>query len=451
MIQLLYFSSASKAGIKPNIRASFNRDSSLDETKAKLKSKQKKVRKTKQKPKDENSSYDEIYESFMREKKKRQSENKLKKQTEKKKRLVSLQSVKVSTPLSEELRKRKADLVFGISPIVQNAKSGILSEAFFDSLKRKRLLEIEALQKKLETTAIREAKELIAQYETRKPLQSTENIVAKDQSTKTETSRFPLVAKETAPLKTSEKEEKKTEKLPKRRNRRSALTRRKISEFFNEVDSTPPIKNTKQHIAVRNKRKAPLSPPHMIESENEANLSPKRLLRSSQQSISIILVSPPKSIDNSLTSPLKIFNVPDDDSYTDQKLPKPPKKNLEATKSSRASRRQSKLRLATVECDYKKEIPVIRENESSRKIVKKSVGINLIPEVRVIENGASPAKETSKLSLQPGKWRRSLISWRQTQSNQFEDVQQERKSHRSTHYQPQLVTLEECKFLLVFI
>lgn len=390
------------------VRVSFNRDSSLDESKVrklKLKPKQKKVQKSKR-PRKDHTVYDEIYESFLREKKKRENDEKQKKQAIRKKRLVSIESVKVSTPVQKkQLRNSKnIGLAFGISPIAQST-SVDLPQKFFDSLRRQRLLEMDQLEKKFETTVIRKAKELMAQYEAKKSLQTTENI-----------------------LKVKNVQHKSTSAEAKE-------NRQDLIQFPIQVELAS---------SQCNENSLPSQTLIYISSSDEYSASaiPVKLVPTSDE------LAPSQSNENSLPSPTKFYiNSSDESSASIEQESFPP--SIERTRElSRISIRKSE-RLERIACDKKKlsPPPVIPEMAA---IVKKSVSIFLPHETKdlghseftlklagdkkkvspppVIHKRAAIVKksvstflpqETMDLSrlevtLKPGKWRRSLIAWRQS-------------------------------------
>jgi hypothetical protein len=375
--------------VKPikKIRADFNRDSSLDESKIQhAKKKRKQIKRKATTPPE--SSYDELYESYLREKKK--------KQILKKKRAVSVQNVQISTPVQEKLRKKskKTDLQFELSPIRLNDSCGIentdTTKQLYDSFKRQRLKEIEDNEKALESSAVRAAKALLAKYKNKKPLVSSE-ITRKRFSTELETLESPLF-------------------IHKRRRETKLSTGRELIMSAEDDD----VK------------------------ENNVKLS-LTLSHTSIPSIHVTAAEQERS-SNSMESPTKFFDEqqivpsPARESADVPSLADPPSKALPLMDESivmelpniqsRKSKRNAKISLKVSNCDKsnnsrlseaetvqieaanapkKSEInhvQTVDSNETNR--VKKSVGF-AVPENLDL---------TERLSLKPGKWRRSLIAWR---------------------------------------
>lgn len=146
------------------LRASFNRNSSLDESKIQQ-VKSKKARKASKKRIEHGSSPDSFYELYLSQKKK--------KENIKKKESASVRNVKVSTPAQRNSRK-KAALAFEVSPIRFDDSVPALrdsadsSSKLYDSIRRERLQEIEDMKQQAESSAVASARALLDKHKVSK-------------------------------------------------------------------------------------------------------------------------------------------------------------------------------------------------------------------------------------------------------------------------------------------
>lgn len=388
----------------------------------------KKQSKSKPSKVDLDSSHDELYKIYLLEKKKKQAIDK--------KRLASIRNVKVSTPVQRQQRKSKktkTNLEFGVSPIrldqsvIDSLENVDSTKALLDSIRKQRLKEIEERQKELESSATRAAKQLLAEYKNKRPLQSSENIPVVQQDLNFEDASEPSESPERSLV------------IHKRRTRSSFGRNLKDEDDVDKVHSTIYKRSTKSSIELK----------HSGADDNTKALS--------KLSIPIIQMTSPKvsdeSEDNSLQLPSQSFSLmsPNIDSI---ELPSdiiPDNSPLMALTRSR--KRKSRDELSTTmtkmnlmevikesetnDCDKTKEEPAIPTK------IKKSVAINLVPAIQEIiyhdvptvtkrKRGvkksvgfallpikSAPTESTisENPTLKPGKWRRSLVEWRTSHGN----------------------------------
>lgn len=374
-----------------------------------MKAKQKKIYKSKKHRHQE--PRDEMFDSFIREIKQDRREENLKKKALRNKKLDSVHSVKASTPVQTKLRKQTVDLAFEISPI--SATTGELSKSLIRKVQQKRIEDMDQLRKKLETTAIREAKNFLAQFETKTVLTNSENIPVENQEIESN-KRKPNSAESKA------KENRAVHEVP-RRNRKTTI-KRQSSESVNQTDE----------ISINIRKSTPEVPVVVVSSPEASILN--------------------NSGDNSLGSPLQFFDVVDDQTASIEKLPsEPPKKKVKIVKPSRFSFRGAK---SSNVCDTKKSVPVMVPVMSSPVIQEIAEQIAKKPRVMTRSSAApSTAGTKADVVLHPGKWRRSLIAWRHSQEfvairrqSQKVSLKSQENNKAKRYTQRLLQTLEECEY-----
>lgn len=96
--------------------------------------------------------------------------------------MKSVQKVQVSTPVQKKLSKKNSALEFKVSPIrLNDSVENVDSSTFhYNSLKQQRIDEIKEAQKDLDSTAIKEAKQLLETIQSHKILRRSENIPEPD-------------------------------------------------------------------------------------------------------------------------------------------------------------------------------------------------------------------------------------------------------------------------------
>lgn len=357
---------------------------------------------------------------------------KKKKQAIDKKRLASIRNVKVSTPVQKQLRKSKKtkiDLEFEVSPIKldQSVKGALehvdTTKALLDSIKKQRQREIEERQKELESSATRAARQLLAEYKNKRPLQSSENIPDVQQELNFEEASEPTQSPERSLI------------IHKRRTR---------SSFGRKLNDEDNVEKVHPELYKR---------PTKSSFELQHSATDDSTKASSKLSIPIIHVTPPKvadeSEDNSMQLPSLSISLmsPNIDSL---ELPSDIIPNSSPQMFTRSlKRKSSNIELSTTmtktsfeksqtnDCDKSKEEPAIPSK------IKKSVAINLVPAIQnvayhdvptvtirkrpvkksvgfaLLPIKSAPTESTisENPTLKPGKWRRSLIEWRTSHGN----------------------------------
>lgn len=393
-----------------NVRVSFNRDSSLDESKARKVPVKQNKRPRKNAPlKDE--SYDELYELYLQEKKL--------KQLVKKKRNASIRKVQISTPVQHS-KKKIANLEFKVSPIrfddsVNDSVS--ISEGLIAKIRKQRLKEIEENNKLLDLIGLE-------RLTVKSPLKSSENFQENQNAEVLDA----------------------TPKLIQTRKTRLSLGRKL---------TTAEDKNN------QNSKSTSLIPAHEMQS---SFVLPDIQITSAEDEKTRESHKP-----NSLS-------VPEVDELSQQKLLQVPPiiaSNITTPRNTKSLHRpavRASKRLSNViptASDASVELPVIH---AVAKPAKKTVAINLVPKVseisyRMAENITRRSKRTTRssqrlsdgpkrITLNPGKWRRSLIQLRLIM-NPNASFEERRTSRRSMalmpHNRPTLVAIEQCEYLTVFI
>lgn len=464
---------------KRDIHASFNRDSSLDEPKIqKLNNKRVSTRKTKgrvkpTKKRDPESSYDSLYESFLREK---IAKKKAAKQ-QRDKKLQAVRNVQVSTPIKKQLRKKTNALLFDASPIRPNDSGQLVPENLDlskkSSLKRirqMRLREIAAEEReriRLESSATREAKELLAKFTAARDTKASAGAVSNAElTTPLELSLRGVSAvaceateslqNEIGHVQNTSAKQTPAPRILQEKNRDESINR---SHSVNKSMMDPPEDEDEKENSMK-------LPP--LQDDSLFILLPKILVTSPDDELLPIHV-----MSSSQHSPVELIPTTKR-TPTKMKAPKKPKK----TKVSKSRETQKKMKVPPA-------LPInddaIEASSSSvikempKEIAKKSVAINLNPAIRDIsfndehvqnrrrtraksirfaeapvDQSRPSSSESLSLNLRPGKWRRSLVAWRASQISAPDepsttvDTSSAPKGRRYT--EPQLETLEECEY-----
>ena len=431
--------------MRNKVRVDYNRDSSLDESKIQ-KSKNKPQKKRKTKPKLDESSPDEFYEMYL--------EDKRKKLKVKKQQRATMRNVEISTPVQTKLHKKKENLLFEVSPI--RAGDGSMIEEAENDKSRGASLYLELRQKRLQEIEKKEEERM--KNRRKRPLRSSENIHAPieekvpvniDPIKESWAKISEILPDESLIIHKRRKVSGNTKKNPARDKANSMNS----EEWLNDL--TVPEINVSEA------------------SENEDEISLKSLLNASTESKEeeksqldipeeVSLTQENEKIEESLeqlTKSAKTEELLPENSLLTQAVP-----SFGTPKSSSNNQIYSPL------CDLEKTFENVIE-EISRKLAKKSVGINLVPAVRNISyhkshsprqtittrssrkhSEVSVAKKsvgfslkadesTKTVSLQPGKWRKSQNTEKRSLSS---NIPVESKVER---YSEKIVSvLENCEY-----
>ncbi|CRL00925.1 CLUMA_CG014243, isoform B [Clunio marinus] len=419
----------------------FDDSSILNHTNIQSILKQKMKTRKNMKLKGNNSSYDEFYDAYLEEKK-----EKLKiYRNQKKSFLKHFQNIKVSTPRGKA-QKNKTDLEFGVSPIQQNEEDNDLSKGCLDSFRRQKLSDMEKLERELETSALRSAKALLAKCkENKNTLKSSQNIgklVHLNVPSRTTTDQKIRHTKSPKYLK-----KKNTKRTPTVVNLNILKARKKLHETQKNESSFKDLNSKADNHSFHFS-----SFQHDI--SNEAQNLTKNVL---------------KEQDLTLHHDLKVFkedlNVTGDNkstNFVDNNLSKHVNLTTHKKPSEKKTYDASTLKRKTTEtpCETQYEIDstkhptqnyqhevIVDKSESlqfkgnimTRNRSKKSVTMNLVPLIRKLSaegiEGEQSGKtlieakfskksvgssvlpllnDREKINLKPGKWRRSLISYRKS-------------------------------------
>lgn len=457
---LLYFrKSQLKPQSKQKFRASFDRES-LDESKIQQQKKNPKKReKLKQMKVESESSYDELYELYLH--------NKKQKVQLKRKQAALTKNVKVSTPVQSKLsksKKKKTDLQFEVSPIkfddsVENIEC-IDTKALLDSVRRQRLREIAESEKQLDLSVIREAEALLAKY--KKPLKSSENLPVK---LNTEVSlKVPSASPEKFLIMHTRKTKKSHGFKPVSQDD-GACKKSSIPVYPKSTKNKSMVPSPDKSLIVFKRRstrshgrKSNLTQAFKVKDNSEHSMKSPT---ASEFSIpDIQLTSPEKLVEHNTDVQCDLPEDVNKSNVLEETRDEPVKhrRTSRKRKTNNTSvavipKRKTKVEFNesqnTSDCD-KQNLPSVGKNQAT--MAKKSIAFDLVPLVRNISirdskrskvtvrnkskksvvfslPAASDSSIIERLSLKPGKWRRSLIAWRS--SNSTNNTTQKGSSHRS--------------------
>lgn len=356
------------------IRTSFNRDSSLDESKIQ-KLKNKKSRPKKNPDKNNVSQEDELYEIYLKDKKK--------KRIIRKRQSESVRNVKVSTPVQRQIRKKVVDLQFALSPITldNSGQNSIEQDGHYETFRQHRLKEIQEGEKKLDSTVIRQAKAWIAKHKVEKPSKSFKN------------------------------------------SREFKSQPNEVSKHGSAVSNNSFINNSIVLTSSSQKSKLSLPIDNIVEVNGENSLEVPAVDMSSQSIfVPKINVIPPEEISNNdntnqVEETDEKHQTDEENSENTQKPIKQASKKLRATGGTRSRANKRKLSFASTELNsVSDKIEKALIVEVPKKLPRKSVAINLVPAIKNITLNNIEHDRDGGPNLRSGKWRRSLIAWRLSQN-----------------------------------
>ena len=373
--------------MKQVIDATFNRDSSLDESKiVKLKNKRKPSVKTKKRVKSLlESSHDEFYELYLKDKKK--------KQVLKKSRLDTLRNVQNSTPLQRK-RKKVESLAFGISPIrlddsdQKSLESSDINAQLIESMKRQRLREIQQTAKDLESSAVKKGKELLERMRLKR-------------------AAGPAIA--TVTVKEPEHEEIQEDQ--------DALSYKEQSLEVPLIEVTPPVDEDSS------------------KEENSLALPPK-------------LIASPAQVEDDIVPPMKRVRITQPSTRISKRKTSKASSifHVEGVGASPVIKELAK-QIARKSVAFNL-VPAIKEVARVSTRASTAVVPSQKKSLRFVED--VPESPLKVVALRPGKWRKSLIAWRASENNRKSSrlttvILEESLPAVKRYSEKLLETLGECK------